>query len=63
MRSKVPCLRKQHNGRSLNHRPPDQEFDVLTTKPLMPPYGYGKLGKHPGFVSYSYLKDSEFSSS
>lgn len=54
------CLRKHRNGRSLNPGPQDPEFEVLTAKPHMPPYGYGKLGKHPGFVSYSYLKDSEF---
>ena len=59
-RSKVPCLRKQLNGLSLNPGPPDPEFEVLTAKPQMPPYGYGKMGKHPGFVSYSYSKDSEF---
>ena len=41
--------------------PPDPELEVLTAEPHnMLPYGYGKLGKHPGFVSYSYLKDSEF---
>ena len=59
-RSKVPCLRKQRNGRSLNPGPPDPEFEVLAAKPHMAPYGYGKLGNRPGFVSYSYLKDSEF---
>ena len=37
--SKVPCLRKQHNGPSLNPGPPDPEFEVLTAKPHMPPYG------------------------
>ena len=35
--SKVPCLRKQLDGRGLNPRSPDPEFEVLTTQPLMPP--------------------------
>ena len=29
-RDKVPCLRKQRDGRGLNPRPPDPEFEVLT---------------------------------
>ena len=54
-------LRNQCNGRSWKPRPPDPELEVLTAElHNMPPYGYGKLGKHPAFVSYSYLKDSEF---
>ena len=28
---KVPCLRKQRDGRGLNPEPPDPEFEVLTT--------------------------------
>ena len=35
--SKVPCRRKQLDGRGLNPRSPDPEFEVLTTQPLMPP--------------------------
>ena len=35
--SKVHCLRKQRDGRGLNPRSPDPEFEVLTTRPLMPP--------------------------
>ena len=35
--SKVPCLRKQRDGRGLNPRSPDPELEVLTTQPLMPP--------------------------
>ena len=35
--SKVPCLRKQRDGRGLNPRSSDPEFEVLTTLPLMPP--------------------------
>ena len=31
--SKVPCLRKQHDGRGLNPRPPDPEFQMLTARP------------------------------
>ena len=34
--SKVPCLRKQRDGRGLNPGPPDPEFEVLTTQPHMP---------------------------
>ena len=33
--SKVPCLRIQCNGWGLNPRPPDLEFEVLTTRPHM----------------------------
>ena len=36
-RSKVPCRRKQLDGRGLNPRSPDPEFEVLTTQSLMPP--------------------------
>ena len=35
--SKVPCLRKQRDGRGLNPRPQDPEFEVLTARPHMPP--------------------------
>ena len=35
--SKVPCLRKQRDGRGLNPGPPDREFEVLTTRPHTPP--------------------------
>ena len=35
--SKVHCLRKQRDGRGLNPRSPDPEFEVLNTRPLMPP--------------------------
>ena len=38
--SKVPCLRKQRDGRGLNPRPPDPEFEVLTTWPHTPPILY-----------------------
>ena len=37
--SKVPCLRKQRDGRGLNPGPPDPEFEVLTTRPHSPPNG------------------------
>ena len=35
--SKVPCLRKQRDGRGLNPGPPDRGFEVLTTRPHTPP--------------------------
>ena len=35
-RSKVPCLRKQRDGRGLNPGPPDPEFKVLTARPHTP---------------------------
>ena len=37
--SKVPCLRKQRDGRGLNPGPPDPdpEFEVLTARPHTPP--------------------------
>ena len=35
--SKVHCLRKQRDGGGLNPRSPDPEFEVLNTRPLMPP--------------------------
>ena len=35
--SKVPCLRKQRDGRGLNPRSPDPKLEVLTIQPLMPP--------------------------
>ena len=35
--SKVPCLRKQHNGRGSNPRPPDPEFGELTARPHTAP--------------------------
>ena len=35
--SKVLGLRKQRDGRGLNPRSPDPEFEMLTTRPLMPP--------------------------
>ena len=43
--SKVPCLRKQHNGWGLNPGPPDPQFEVLTSRPHTPlqwmnPEGY-----------------------
>ena len=31
--SKVPCLRKQRDGRRLNPGPPDPEFEVLRQNP------------------------------
>ena len=34
--SKVPCLRKQRDGRGLNPGPPDPEFELLTTQPHTP---------------------------
>ena len=34
--SKIPYLRKQHDGQDLNTRPPDLEFEVLTALPQMP---------------------------
>ena len=34
--SKIPCLRKQRDGRGLNPRPQDPEFEVLTARPHMP---------------------------
>ena len=34
--SKIPFLRKQHDGQDLNTRPPDLEFKVLTAVPQMP---------------------------
>ena len=37
--SKVPCLRKQRDGRGLNPGPPDPEFEVLTIRPHTPPQG------------------------
>ena len=37
--SKVPCLRKQRDGRGLNPGPPDPEFKVLTAWPHTPPHG------------------------
>ena len=35
--SKVSCLAKQRDGRGLNPRPPDPEFEVLTALPHTPP--------------------------
>ena len=36
--SKVPCLRKQRDGRGLHPGPPDLEFEVLTARPhTLPP--------------------------
>ena len=35
--SKVPCLRKQRDGRGLHPGPPDLEFEVLTARPHTPP--------------------------
>ena len=35
--SKVPCLRKQRDGRVFNTGPPDPEFEVLTVWLHMPP--------------------------
>ena len=35
--SKVPCLRKQRDGRGLNPGLPDPELEVLTARPHMPP--------------------------
>ena len=35
--SKVPCLRKQRDGRGLNPGPPDPVFEVLTAQPHTPP--------------------------
>ena len=34
--SKVPCLRKQRDGRGLYPGPPDLEFEVLTARPHTP---------------------------
>ena len=39
-RSKGPCLKKQRNRQGLNPRPPDAEFEVLITRPHMPPLNY-----------------------
>ena len=39
--SKVPCLRKQGNGRGLNPGPPDLNFE--TTWPHTPPHCYSFL--------------------
>ena len=33
---KIPCLWKQRDGRGLNPRPQDPEFEVLTARPHMP---------------------------
>ena len=48
--SKVPCLRKQRDGRGLSPGPPDPEFKVLTTQPHMPPRcvieGQPKIDQH-----------------
>ena len=35
--SKVPCLRKQRDGRGLNPGFPDPEFEVFTAQPHTPP--------------------------
>ena len=35
--SKVPCIRKRHDGQGLNPRRPDPEFEVLTPQSHMPP--------------------------
>ena len=35
--TKVPCLREQRHRPGLNPGPPDPEFEVLTTRPHMPP--------------------------
>ena len=37
--SKVPCRRKQRDGRGLSPGPPDPEFEVLTARPHTPPRG------------------------
>ena len=37
--SKIPCRRKQRDGRGLNPEPPDPEFEVLTARPHTPPRG------------------------
>ena len=36
--SRVPCLRKQHDGRGLNSRSPDPLPEVLTARPQTLPY-------------------------
>ena len=48
--SKVPCLRKQRDGRGLNTGPPDPEFEVLTTRPHTPPH-FDQLISKPFFYS------------
>ena len=35
--SKIPCLRKQRDGRGLHPGPPDLGFEVLTARPHTPP--------------------------
>ena len=42
--SKVPCLRKQRDGRGLSPAHPDPEFEVLTTLPHTPPLWEGGGG-------------------
>ena len=37
--SKIPCRRKQRDGRGLNPGPPDPEFEVFTAQPHTPPRG------------------------
>ena len=36
---KVPCLRKQHDGRSLDPGPPDPKFEASTARPHIPTQG------------------------
>ena len=37
--NKIPCRRKQRDGRGVNREPPDPEFEVLTAQPHTPPRG------------------------
>ena len=37
--SKIPCRRKQRDGRGVNPEPPDPEFEVFTAQPHTPPRG------------------------
>ena len=34
--SKIPCRRKQRDGRGVNPEPPDPEFEELTARPHTP---------------------------
>ena len=51
--SKVPCLRKQHNGWGLNPRHPDLEFEVSTAQPHKPPTKLYPFFPHGGVWSTS----------
>ena len=51
-RIRVPCLRKQHNRWGLNTRAPDQEFEVLTTRPYTSPLRKKILTNFPLDIFY-----------